>query len=177
MNSGRYIITGGPCSGKSTVIKELGIEHVTFREVARKIIREQLELKTDYVPWLNNYEFSKLVVIQQIKDYNSKSKDLIFFDRGIPDVIAYLNYYDQKKHVPEFLNHAENCPYEKKVFLMPPWEDIFENDSERRESFQEAQNVNLQLIKSYQTLNYEIIEVPRVNPEDRAKFILDQINK
>jgi len=172
----RYIITGAPCSGKSTVIEELSTAHNTFQEVARKVIREQLKLKTNFVPWLNNYEFSKLVVAQQIEDFNSDYTGPVFFDRGIPDIIAYLNYYDQKKHVPEFRNHAKNHRYESKVFLMSPWEDIFKKDTERRESFQEAQDVNLELIKSYQALDYEIIEVPLVNPKDRAKFILDQIN-
>jgi len=176
MNQRRYIITGAPSTGKSTVINKLGDQHVTFPEVARKVIQEQLKLNSNKVPWLNNYEFSKLVVAQQIQDRSTQVNEPVFYDRGIPDVIAYLNYYKQKEYLHEFLAHANNYRYSNKVFLMPPWEGIYQNDTERKETFKEAQAINEQLIESYQTLNYEIIEVPFVNSKERVKFILDQIN-
>jgi len=176
MSQRRYIITGAPSTGKSTVINELGDQHVIFPEAARKVIQEQLALNSNKVPWLDNYEFSKLVVAQQIQDCSIKSKQTVFFDRGIPDVIAYLNYYKQKEYLHEFLTHANNHRYSDKVFLMPPWEGIYQNDPERKETFKEAKVINEQLVDSYQALNYEIIEVPFVNPKERVKFILDQIN-
>jgi predicted ATPase len=176
MNQRRYIITGAPSTGKSTVISELGNHHATFPEAARKIIQEQLKLNSSKVPWLNNYEFSKLVVAQQIQDRSIKFNQPVFYDRGIPDVIAYLNYYNQKEHLHEFLTHAHNHRYSDKVFLMPPWENIYQNDPERKETFKEAQDINKQLIDSYRALNYEIIEVPFVKSKERVKFILDQIN-
>ena len=176
MSIGRYIITGAPSSGKSTVVNELSNHHVTFDEAARKVIQEQLQLNSNKVPWLNNYEFSKLVVSQQIKDHQTALNSAAFYDRGIPDVIAYLQHYKQKQHLQEFLNYANKYRYANKVFLMPPWKDIYQKDAERKESFEEAVNINDQLIESYLVLNYEIIEVPFVNSTERVKFILDQIN-
>ncbi|MFT6717574.1 MAG: putative ATPase [Saprospiraceae bacterium] len=176
MIKGRYIITGAPSSGKTTVLNELSNHNVIFDEAARKVIQEQLQLNSDKVPWLNNYEFSKLVVSQQIKDHETPVNSAAFYDRGIPDVIAYLKHYNQNQHLQKFLNYANEYRYADKVFLMPPWEDIYQTDVERKENFKEAQSINDQLIETYLALNYEIIEVPFVNSKERVKFILDQIN-
>lgn len=146
-------------------------------EAARKIIKEQLNLKSNKVPWLDNHAFSKLVISQQIKDYNDALADVVFYDRAIPDVIAYLNYYKQQMHLDEFLVHADKYRYSNKVFLLPPWQEIYEKDEERTETFEESALINEELIKSYKALNYEIIEVPFDNSTERAKFILEQTSR
>jgi predicted ATPase len=176
VNKGRYIITGAPSTGKSTVVNELNSTYETFPEVARAIIQQELATNSKNVPWLDNYEFSKLVINQQIEDFEANNNSITFYDRGIPDVIAYLKYYQQAEFLDEFINQAKEYRYAKKVFLMPPWERIYQKDEERRENFKEAILLNDKLITSYDSLGYEIIEVPFVNPKERVKFILDQIN-
>ncbi|MFT6746160.1 MAG: putative ATPase [Glaciecola sp.] len=175
MNKERFVITGAPSTGKSTVIKLLSEQHLTFAEAARKVIQEQIKLNSNKVPWLDNYEFSKLVVKQQIKDHQQVST-AAFYDRGVPDVIAYLKHFQQDNFVDKFMKTASKYRYASKVFLMPPWEIIYQNDVERKESFEDAHSINKHLIDTYQALNYEIIEVPFVNSTERVKFILDQIN-
>lgn len=176
MKKGRHIITGAPSTGKSTVIKELSLTHETFPEVARIIIQQELALNSENVPWINNHEFSNLVVKQQIKDYQAQKNSLSFYDRGLPDVIAYLHYHKQEELTNQFILQAKKYKYSNKVFLLPPWEKIYQKDLERRESFKEAIKVHHQLIASYTNLKYEIIEVPFVSPKERVKFILDRIN-
>ena len=175
MNNQRFVITGAPSTGKSTVIKLLSEQHLTFPEAARKVIQQQLYLNSNKVPWLDNYEFSKLVVQQQIEDHSVISTPT-FYDRGVPDVIAYLKHFKQDNLIAEFMSTAYEYRYAQQVFLMPPWEIIYQNDVERKESFEDAVSINKEIIDTYRTLNYEIVEVPFVNSTERVKFILDQIN-
>lgn len=170
----RYIITGPPSSGKTTLIELLKKHHDVKEEAARKIIKEQLELKSDKVPWLNNYEFSKLVHEQQIKDFNATNNHICFYDRGLPDVMAYLAYHEQPEYLKEFTTTARQYRYHKKVFLLPPWKEIYDKDYERKENFDDACQIYQLLKTTYLQLSHQIIEVPLVNPQERIKFILQQ---
>ena len=88
----RVIITGGPGTGKTTLLellKEKGFP--CHLEVARKVIKEQLELESDLVPWLDLVNFSILVNEGQIAQFNAVNEGICnFYDRGVPDVLAYL---------------------------------------------------------------------------------------
>ena len=79
MNNERFVITGAPSTGKSTVIKSLSEHHKTFGEAARIVIQEQLKAQSNKVPWLDNYEFSKLVAQQQIKDHEKNENRICQF--------------------------------------------------------------------------------------------------
>ncbi len=62
------------------------------------------------------------------------------------------------------------------VFLMPPWEEIYISDNERYENFEQALAIHNHLERTYKDLNYNIIEVPIGNVENRIEFILSKIN-
>jgi len=174
----KIVITGGPGTGKSTVIKELenrgfNCMHEISREVtlmARKNGIEQLFLKD---PML----FSKLLLegrVQQFKKADKLNSDLVFFDRGIPDVFAYMNYLGVS--YPEiFVEESKNNKYHQKAFLMPPWKDIYITDNERYESFEQSLAIHNHLKTAYSSLGYEIVEVPFDTVNERVAFILDHI--
>ena len=174
----KIVITGGPGTGKSTVIVELEKQkhqcmHEISREVtlmARKNGIEQLFLKD---PML----FSKMLLegrVQQFKQASTIKTDLVFFDRGIPDVFAYMNYLGVN-YPSVFVDESKNNTYFNPIFLMPPWKDIYITDSERYESFEQSLAIYNHLKSAYKSLGYTIVEVPFGTAKERAQFILENI--
>ncbi len=181
MKSRKIVITGGPSTGKSTVIEELKNRNYTcFDEVSRDIIKQAQEEGIEQLFLEDPYLFSKKLLEGRVKQYHEADKlnePVIFFDRGIPDVNAYLNFV--KQPIPdEFDQITKAHPYDRLVFIMPPWEEIYMNDAERYESFNQAQLIHNKLVNYYkETLGYYLIFVPFGPVKKRVDYILQSIEK
>jgi len=169
-HSNRYIITGGPGSGKSSLLAALvNQNHQGFEEISRVIIREQHETGGDMVPWQNLSGFADLCYEKMSTQLDECSANCIcFYDRGLPDIIAYVRRGGLK--VP--LKYFERAKaYNKTVFLAPPWKEIFVNDDERPESFEDAVEIYKFLKSTYEELGFNIVELPKISIEERVTFI------
>ncbi|MBA3603521.1 MAG: AAA family ATPase [Parachlamydiaceae bacterium] len=78
---------------------------------------------------------------------------------------------DPKDRLYEFCNSL----YNKKVFLAPPWKEIYCNDTEIKQSFEEALEVYDHLFKIYSDFGYEVIELPKTSVESRADFVISHM--
>ncbi|MBW2990272.1 AAA family ATPase [Candidatus Woesearchaeota archaeon] len=174
MNKNIYVVSGGPGFGKSALIDAL--EKKGFyvgKDVAREFIEEQKRTGGKILHYVHRLEFNKEVLQRRIKQYKDTPENKIcFFDRGIPDLIAYLVKYELK--VPnEFYEAANKYKYQKTVFFTPPWQEIFENDPKKRhENFEEAVSIHNTIEKVYQELGYEIINIPKTSVSERVEFVL-----
>jgi predicted ATPase len=87
-----HIITGAPCSGKTSVIKEIEQRGIrVIHEVARAFIDRQLGqgLRLDQIK-ADMLKFERHILHAKIRIEDSPSEtDPVFFDRGVPDSIAY----------------------------------------------------------------------------------------
>ncbi len=179
MKVDRVIITGGPSTGKTSIISVLENDgYNCMHERSREIIQEGIKNNSDILPWLDVYKFSEKVISQREAQYHSaKSKNsskFTFFDRGRPDVYAYMEY--DKVDVPEhFLNLGKTLRYHTKIFLTPAWKEIFENDAERKEDFYKAEQLEHYIHSTYKNLGYNVIIVPKSNVEERIRFILNHL--
>ena len=98
----------------------------------------------------------------------------VFFDRGIPDVVGYLRF----SHIPvppHVDRAAQMFRYHHRVFVAPPWPEIFACDAERKQSFAEAQATYEAMIETYSALGYKPIVLPLDSVEERVKFVLAAI--
>lgn len=175
-DSTRYIITGGPGSGKSTLIETLqGEGYTCSAEVSRRMIIQEVAQGSSCLPWADILCFSAKVIEEMIVAWDSAvSYRMMFFDRGMPDVIAYIKVAGME--VPTPLSAALNSyPYNQQVFILPPWESIFVNDTERWQSFEEASQIYEAIRETYSASGYQLIEVPKVSAADRMAFILSNI--
>ena len=170
----RVVTTGGPATGKTTLITELNkLGYAVFPEAARSVIKQQITLSSDKVPWLDVSGFSQLVLNKQCHHFKMANNRLSFFDRGIPDIIGYLNNANQP-FFDSLINTAENYKYDF-VFILPPWKEIYKTDNERREDFFEAAKLFKAINDAYIRLGYQTIEVPKLTVKERIQFILDHI--
>ena len=83
--------------------------------------------------------------------------------------------FANEKAPSNYAEFAKSSRYAKKVFIMPIWTSIYTNDQERKESIEEAKTIDYNLRKAYRNLGFEMIEVPLLAIEERAKFILTEI--
>ncbi|WP_456376410.1 AAA family ATPase [Lutibacter sp.] len=173
----KIVLIGGPGTGKSTIIEELIKRNFTcMKEVSREITLNARKNGTEQLFLTKPLLFSELLLEGRVKQFIEAEKTneaFVFFDRGIPDVHAYMNYISidyPKTYITKSKLHRYDY-----VFLMPPWEDIYISDNERYENFEQALAIHNHLERTYRELNYHIIEVPIGTVNARTNFILDQL--
>ena len=172
------VITGGPGTGKTTIIDAL-IEqgYACFPEISREITLEAKKQGIEQLFLENPLLFSELLLEGRKKQHHLASNDLaeiVFLDRGIPDILAYMHYIGDS--YPSFFDQASKEYNYSKVFVLPPWEDIYISDEARYENYEQAKLIFAHLKETYQNYGYNLIEVPRGTVEERIKFILNQFN-
>lgn len=177
MTNNFYIFTGGPGVGKTSLINALSWQGFqTVSEDARQIIREQMASNGNALPWANKQCYAQLMLDAALENYAIQKSQTngkpVFFDRGIPDSICYMKMenisIDEK-----ILNAVKNHPYNKNVFIFPPWKEIYTTDSERKQNWDEVLFTHQQMMATYQELGYTVFEMPETSVAERLDFILN----
>jgi predicted ATPase len=176
--SDRFVMLSG-CSGggKSTLLSALERRGFTvFEEPGRQIVKEQQFLEGNALPWTNPLQFVELSVSRSIHQMvvAARLNQRSFFDRGIVDAISFLEHLSLP--IPLYLENAvKQLRYHRRVFVAPPWPEIFAADAERRHSFDEAKAQYSSLLRTYEGLGYSLVELPRIDVESRVEFIVGRL--
>ena len=178
MKTRKVVITGGPGTGKTSIIKQLEANnYCCLHEVSRQITQEAQRKGIDQLFLKEPLLFSEMLLegrIRQFQEAEQKDADLIFIDRGVPDVVAYMDFFGNE-YPPIFKEVCKDYLYDA-VFLLPPWEEIYVSDNERYETFEQATSIFSHLKQSYLAAGYFPIEVPLGTVEERTAFILDLLS-
>ncbi len=169
------VLSGCSGGGKSTLLAELGRRgYATVAEPGRRIIREELESGGSAVPWLDPAAFLHRAVAMSLEDRTAAAafEGWVFFDRGLIDAAAGLEDFTGEPAVSRL---CEPHRYHRRVFLTPPWPEIYVNDPDRRHSFDSALAGYVRDLAVYQSLGYEVVFVPKIGVEERADFVLDAL--
>jgi len=171
-----YVFTGGPSAGKTTTINELKkMGYHVEGEKAKQVLDEWMakgmtldEIRSD------EYRFQTRVLPLKIEaEQTSPPDELIFFDRGIPDTVAYYRLA-YGKYEDKLLDEAlkKYCKY-KKVFifdLLPLEKSNFRNEDDAI-----AKKIEGLTEAAYKELGLEIVRVPVMSVEKRVEFVLGNL--
>ncbi|WP_299365556.1 ATP-binding protein [Winogradskyella sp.] len=178
MNPKKVVIAGGPGTGKTSIInhlKERGF--ICYDEISRQVT---LQARKDGIEQLFLTEpllFSEKLLDGRIQQFNNASQEhesVVFLDRGIPDVLAYMDYIGDR--YPKYFIDASKTNIYDHVFILAPWQEIFTSDSERYENFEQAIEIHNCLLSTYKRFGYQLIDVPFASVEQRSDFILEELN-
>ncbi|MFI6799191.1 AAA family ATPase [Streptosporangium canum] len=167
------VVTGGPGAGKSSLIDRL--QEAGFarsEEAGRGIIQDQVVIGGRALPWIDPDLFAEAMLCWELRSYRlAVARDTpVFFDRGIPDIVGYLRL--EGRPVPDHIHTAaQRFRYHRRVLIAPPWPEIYEQDDERRQSFETAQRTYESMVTAYTEYGYELVTLPRVPIEERLRFV------
>lgn len=177
-NRNFYILTGGPGSGKSSLMDALERQgYSRSLEAGRGIIQDQMAIGGRALPWSDTLLFAELMLSWEMRSYHiaEQSPGPVFFDRGVPDVLGYLRLLGVP--IPDHMRRAATTfRYNRTVFVAPPWREIFCQDRERKQDFDEAIRTYESMVAIYTELDYELVEIPRSPIDERLAFILRSIS-
>ena len=172
------VIIGGPGTGKTTIIDGLKAKgFCCYPEISRELTLEAKKQGIDQLFLENPLLFSELLLEGRKKQFQSAQKEpheIVFLDRGIPDILAYLNYIGES--YPSFFDEACKEHKYSKIFVLPPWEEIYVSDDARYENYEQAKLIYNHLSETYVNYGYNLIEVPKDTLDNRILFILDKIS-
>lgn len=179
METDWYIITSGPRGGKSPVIEALAFKGYSIRPEAASIVINQgfSEGKTLKEIRGNELGFQDKVLEEKIAAEDiSNPKELIFWDRGIPDSITYYRINGGNTERIEKAIRSSNVIKYKGIFildLLPGYTEI--DDPRRNENEDERRLIHEGLIEDYKKLNYNPIIIPVLPISERVARILQHI--
>ena len=164
------VITGAPSSGKTAVIcrlERLGCSVV--HEAARALIEEELKkgqtlqaIKADALRFERRILYRKVEIEVQLR-----TEDRVYLDRAVPDSIAYYRFEGLDSSEPE--RYSRLVRYHR-IFFFDRLQ--FAADAVRSEDDQSAEMLERLLERSYLDLGYDLIRVPVMPVEQRAKWVL-----
>jgi predicted ATPase len=166
-----FVFTGGPGVGKTTLIRHLqALGESVVEENARAVIRENVESGGPAVPWIDNRAFVDETTARDIANFDRLADETrrVFFDRGITD-----NYRSNgSEPSAELIEALRTRRYSPKVFVFPPWREIYETDAERKQAWEVAEATFDKVLRVFSELGYSPVIVPRADVETRAAFVL-----
>lgn len=172
-----FVITGGPGSGKSTLIDALAsLGFTTMPEAGRAIIRDQSAIDGIALPWNDPRAFAELMLSWELRSHRAArgAGGPAIFDRGVPDIVGYLRFCGLP--VPPHLDKAARIfRYNRMVFVAPPWPEIFGQDGERKQTWQEAEATYKAMVEAYPAYGYELVPLPLASVDERAAFVAGRI--
>lgn len=178
MKPKKIVLTGGPSTGKTTVIEQIkAMGFSCLHEISRDVTLEARNEGISQLFLTQPLLFSDRLLagrIEQFKTAERIERGQVFLDRGIPDIVAYLQGTDIAYGENYTKACTDNC-YDV-VFIFPPWKEIHANDNERYEDFDEAKRIHQLLDKTYKKFGYTPLIVPQGTVLERTNFILKSLN-
>jgi predicted ATPase len=175
----KYVITGGPGCGKTSVITGLELNgKYVVREVSETIISFEKALG-NLEPW-TKAKFQEDIIKLQLQRESLISKEVkeVFLDRGIFDNLAYCIQLNQPvpKILKEYEENPKNANYMPLVFLLEPLSH-WDNNNVRYENLEISKKISDLIEQVYINLGFEIVKVPPMPLKERVDFILNKIKK
>jgi predicted ATPase len=179
----RFILTGTPGSGKTSVIRELEkLGHAVIHEAATDVIAQE-QAKGIEKPW-EEPDFVDEITHMQKERQMDATGDLQFYDRSPFCTYAlgkYLAHWKNTEFTPSpvLLGEIDRCLkdriYQNKVFFFENLGFIEHTDA-RKISYEDALIFEQIHFDVYKEFGFDIIMVPKgLTVTQRCEFILEKV--
>lgn len=172
----KIVITGGPCSGKTTLTKELSQRGAyVVQEAALQLIEEENRGEKKIYPWTDYAEFNKrLIKLQKsLEEKIPREISAAYLDRSLIDSAAYLRL--RNLPIPTELENAIKSAEYSLFFIldMLPEKHWAQTDGRpaRMQSYSEGQIIHEAIEKTYASYGIKLMKIPVMSVEKRADFI------
>lgn len=172
----KFIFTGGPCCGKTTVLKKIQEMGYQVCPEAYSALYKAAKANGTLNKFSTDMIYQRYLIMQKHLEQESKLDPVrpAFLDRSVPDVIFYGNYFNVA--MPEdliqiFEHHKADY---RCIFIFEPV-PIYQQTETRQETLEEAAQIHKAVLKWYTERDFKIIHVPFETIEKRIEFILSQI--
>jgi predicted ATPase len=168
VSADRFVMISGCSSGgKSTLLAELARRgYAVVAEPGRRIIAEERAGDGAAMPWVDAAAFARRAIAMSVTDYKSAC-GLTFFDRGVVDAAVALRSASDESAAVLIARYRYD-----RLFLAPPWPDIYVNDGDRRHSLDKALSDYDRVERAYLEAGYDPVVLPRTDVAARADFVL-----
>ncbi len=168
-----YVITGGPCAGKTTTCDELmRLGHPVLAEPARLEIEYKLAQGHTIEQIVKDPDWLPSVVRRSTAQENElPENETWFLDRATPDSVAYyrLGGMSLDEHIVKALRETRY----RKVFLLDLVDYV--TDYARTETPEQARALHDAIHLAYTEQGYRPIAVPVLPVQERVEFILERL--
>lgn len=172
MNDRLVVISGCSGGGKSSLLAELKARgHRVVEEPGRRIIAAEAAGGGSALPWIDLAAFLRRAIGMAIADHAAAvaHDGRTFFDRGLIDAAAALQALTGDDVLRPL---AAAHRYHRRMFMAPPWPEIYVTDDGRRHGFDAAVAEYQRLATTYPALGYEVGALPKISTAARADFVL-----
>ncbi|WP_067474107.1 AAA family ATPase [Actinomadura hibisca] len=171
----RYVITGGPSSGKEAVfglLHEMEIPS-TEGEPAREIYRKHRDRLGRHLQVGDRQEYSRDVLAAFVAEFCDHKQGLRFYNRGIPDGYGWDAFFGLRPY-PELEEATRVYRYDA-VFVLDALDDFDSEDDLVWAKEREIRRVHELIVQGYYDAGYKPIFVPADEPRRRIDFICAQL--
>jgi predicted ATPase len=164
------VLTGAPGAGKTTLLNAAAAAgYRTSPEVARELLQSPDGMALREADPLG---FAEAMLEAHVREFERHGDlpDVVLFDRGFPDVVGFLDVSGLR--VPEAVDRAcKRLRYFGPIFRAPAWEDIYERDLERIQTWEEAVDSDKAVRAAWIRYGYEVIDLPLASIAERLEFL------
>ena len=164
------VITGPPSSGKTSLINALSDKGFSiYPEVARELIKDD---EQSHLYIRDSLALQRDILAITLRREHLLSVDTrVFFDRAVPDSIAYFLF---QQFDPKVAIRASQFRRYAKVFYCEGLPVV--RDGLRLENDKTAQTIGTLIIQAYEDQGYTLNYLPPVSINHRLEMILDRWN-
>jgi len=169
------VITGCPGGGKTALLTALQARGCTIvGDSARAIIQERRARGLSPRP--DPQAFAQETLRRDVENFvgHAGTPGAVFFERSVLDALCAVDLVAPLTET-ELHTWLAKYRYCSKVFVLPPWREIYVTDAERDHTFEHAEWVDRITREWYRRCGYEVVEVPRVSVAERCASVLQTL--
>lgn len=170
-----HVITGAPCSGKSTLIDQLADKGFpTVPESGRLYIEREIARgrTIDGIHGDGAALQRGIGEMQLSVEGGLRARDFAFLDGAVPGCLAWYRAFglNPNEILLECFHHRYAC-----VLLLDPLS--FQNDGSRFKDTSIIGYLDEWLARDYRALGYDVVRVPVLAPQERLAFVLERLSE